>query len=69
MAGGLNQLTIREFERTVTESSFQFASLESVPIRKLRWLHNRLTREFTTAIVRCRLVKRAGAGKAFATTA
>ena len=61
VAGGLNQLTIREFERIVTESPFQFASLEPVPIRKLRWLHNRLTREFTTAVVRCRLAKRAGA--------
>ena len=62
VAGGLNQITIREFERIVSKSPFQFASLEPVPIRKLRWLHNRLTREFTTAVVRCRLVKRAGAG-------
>ena len=60
VAGGLNQLTIREFERIVAESPFQFATLEPVPIRKLRRLHNRLTREFTTSVVRCRLVKKAG---------
>jgi SAM-dependent methyltransferase len=57
-AGGLNQMTIRRFERLVAESPFRFSSLELPPIRKLRPLHNRLTREFTTAIVRCRLVKR-----------
>jgi SAM-dependent methyltransferase len=69
VAGGLNQMTIRRFERIVTESPFQFASLEPMPIRKLRWLHNRFTREFTTAVVRCRLVKRAGGGHALTATA
>jgi SAM-dependent methyltransferase len=57
-AGGLNQMTIRRFERIVGESPFEFAQLELVPIRKLKPLHNRLTREFTSAVVRCRLVKR-----------
>ncbi|HUB32539.1 MAG TPA: methyltransferase domain-containing protein [Bryobacteraceae bacterium] len=56
--GGLNQISIRKFERIVAGSPFQFASLEAVPIRKLRWFHNRFTREFTSAVVRCRLVKR-----------
>jgi 2-polyprenyl-3-methyl-5-hydroxy-6-metoxy-1,4-benzoquinol methylase len=60
VAGGLNQITIRKFERIVQESPFRLASLEPVPIRKLRWFHNRFTREFTTAVVRCRLIKRAG---------
>lgn len=58
VAGGLNQMTIARFEELIAHSPFQFASLELVPIRPLRRLHNRLTREFTTAIVRCRLVKR-----------
>ena len=62
VAGGLNQITIRRFENTVRDSPFQFVSLETVPIRKLRWFHNRFTREFTTAVVRCRLVKRAVSG-------
>jgi hypothetical protein len=30
------------------------------PIRKLKPLHNRLTREFTTSVIRCRLLKKAG---------
>jgi len=53
--GGLNQMTIRRFERIVGESDFDLESLEAVPIRRLAWLANSLTREFTTAVVRCRL--------------
>jgi SAM-dependent methyltransferase len=56
--GGLNQMTIRRFERLIRESEFRFSSFEPVPIRKLRALSNRMTREFTTAIVRCKLVPR-----------
>jgi SAM-dependent methyltransferase len=59
VAGGLNQMTVAKFEELIADSPLQVASLELVPIRKLRHFHNRLTREFTTAIVRCRLVKRA----------
>ena len=58
VAGGLNQMTIANFEALVARSPLQFAALELVPIRKLRRLHNRFTREFTTAVVRCRLVHR-----------
>ncbi len=56
--GGLNQMTIRRFEEIVRASPFYCAELEAVPIRKLRRLHSRMTREFTTAIVRCRLARR-----------
>jgi SAM-dependent methyltransferase len=56
--GGLNKMTIRRFERIVSESPFRFERLEAVPIRKLRPLANRFTREVTTAIVRCKLVPR-----------
>ena len=52
---GLNRLTIRRFEQVVAASPWRFAALEVVPIRRLRPLHNRLTREFTTSIVRCTL--------------
>ena len=55
--GGLNQMTVRKFEQLIKDSEFTLATLELVPIRKLRLVHNRLTREFTTATVRCRLVK------------
>ena len=58
VAGGLNQMTISKFEELIAGSPLQFASLELVPIKKLRHFHNRFTREFTTAVVRCRLVKR-----------
>ena len=58
VAGGLNQMTIEKFEELIAGSPLKFASLELVPIKKLRRFHNRFTREFTTAIVRCHLVKR-----------
>lgn len=56
IAGGLNQMTIRRFEGLIASSPFQCADLDLRPIRSLRLLHNRLTREFLTAVVRCRLV-------------
>jgi SAM-dependent methyltransferase len=55
---GLNQMTIRWFRRLVEGSPFRFQSFEAVPIRRLARFHNALTREFTSAIVRCVLVKR-----------
>lgn len=58
VAGGLNQMTIRRFERIVEQSPFRFGAFEAVPIRKLKPLANRLTREVTTSIVRCKLVPR-----------
>jgi SAM-dependent methyltransferase len=58
VAGGLNQMTIRRFERLVAASPLRFAEMEPVPIRRLRPVANRLTREWTTATVRCRLVRR-----------
>ncbi len=58
VAGGLNQMTIAGFKELVAGSPFKFAGLELAPIKKLRRIHNRFTREFTTAVVRCRLVKR-----------
>jgi len=57
VAGGLNQMTIARFERLVRRTKFSIEVLETVPIRMLELVHNRLTREFTTAVVRCKLVK------------
>lgn len=60
--GGLNQMTIGRFERLVEASPyFGLESMEAVPIGRLRPAHNRLTREFTTAIVRARLRRKDGA--------
>jgi len=56
VTGGLNKLTVRRFERIVAQSEFEFDSIEPVPIRKLKLLSNKLTREFTTAVVKCKLV-------------
>ncbi len=54
---GLNGMTITRFERLIAESPFDIDALEIVPIRRLRRLHNRLTRELFTSTVRCRLRK------------
>ncbi len=59
VAGGLNQMTIARFRRLVSQSPLKLTSLQTVPIRPLRVLHNRITREFTTSVVRCRMVLRA----------
>ncbi len=55
---GLNEMTIRRFIETVEQSPLSFDSIDLCPIRRLRHVHNRLTREFTTAVVQCRLVRR-----------
>ena len=55
---GLNKMTIGRFERLVAHSPFRFASYEPRPIRRVRWLHNRLTREFFTSTVRCTLARK-----------
>jgi SAM-dependent methyltransferase len=59
VAGGLNQMTIGKFERLIADGPLRCTGLELVPIRKLKPLHNRFTREFTTALVRCSLTKAA----------
>lgn len=51
-------MTIAKFEGFVARSPFKLSPLELVPITRLGSVHNRLTREFTTAIVRGCLVKR-----------
>ncbi|MFN2531067.1 MAG: class I SAM-dependent methyltransferase [Pyrinomonadaceae bacterium] len=56
--GGLNQMTIRRFEQIVADSDFRMEELELVPIRGRKWLRNRFTREFTTAVVRTILAPR-----------
>jgi len=58
VAGGLNQMTIARFEDLVAASPLALATMELVPMKKLRWLHNAFTREFTTTIVCCRLKKK-----------
>jgi SAM-dependent methyltransferase len=66
VAGGLNRMTIRKFRKIVQRSPFEENYIRTVPIRRLSALCNRLTREFTTSTVRCRLKKRGG--QTFSTT-
>jgi ubiquinone/menaquinone biosynthesis C-methylase UbiE len=56
LESGLNKMTVRRFERLIAGSPFRAENLEGVPIRKLRPIANRLTREFTTSVVRCHLI-------------
>jgi SAM-dependent methyltransferase len=56
--GGLNRMTVRRFERIVDSSPFRFAEFEARSIRRLKPLANRMTRELTTSIVRCKLVSK-----------
>lgn len=53
--GGLNQMTIRRFEKLIASSPFILEEINAIPIRKARMLHSRLTREFLTAVVKCKL--------------
>ena len=53
--GGLNGMTVRRFSRIVADSDYVVERFEAVPIRKLRLFVTRPTREFFTAIIRCRL--------------
>ena len=55
---GLNKMSIRRFIALVEASPLRFASFELLPIRPLRLIANRVTREFTTAAVRCVLEPR-----------
>jgi hypothetical protein len=55
---GLNKMTLRRFVKLVGASPLRFARFDLLPIRPLRLVANRLTREFTTAAVRCSLVPR-----------
>jgi SAM-dependent methyltransferase len=56
--GGLNQMTLRRFERLVADSPLQTVDFTAIPIRPVRLLHNRLTREFFTSMVRCKLMRK-----------
>ncbi len=56
--GGLNQMTIRRFEKLVRLSPFICRKMRMIPIRHVRWAHCRATRELFTSILQCELVLR-----------
>jgi hypothetical protein len=41
-------MTIRRFEQLARASPFTVEQIEPTPIRELRWLHGRWTREWTS---------------------
>jgi len=55
--GGLNKMTVGLFQKLVQASGFEIEKFESVPIKKLRWFSSPFTREFTTSVVRCMLIR------------
>lgn len=57
--GGLNQMTLRRFERLVADSPLRMTDYAVIPIRPLRLFHNRITREFLTSMIRCKLTANA----------
>lgn len=57
--GGLNCMTLRRFEEVVRRSDFRFEHFEAIPIKAARRFHGRLTREFLTSVVRCKLIAKA----------
>lgn len=57
VAGGMNQLSIKRMLGIIEASDLRVERLHLVPIRPLRWAHNRLTRELTTSVVQCILRK------------
>ena len=56
----LNRMTIHRFKRLIEASPLRLVSFCAVPIRGLRHFHNRLTQEFLTSVVQCRLEHRKG---------
>jgi hypothetical protein len=50
-------MTIAKFEKLVKQTPFVADVVETAPIRRLRFLHHRLAREFTASVVRCKLIK------------
>jgi SAM-dependent methyltransferase len=55
---GLNRMTVRRFIQLVEQSPLRLERFLARPIRPLRLIANRLTREFTTATVTATLVSR-----------
>lgn len=49
--GGLNKITIHDFERYVEESPLKIDSITCIPIKPAHLFHNKFTKEFLTSIV------------------
>lgn len=58
VAGGLNKMTIAQFEKLVAESPFEMIKLECIPLRNKAWLQALLGRELATGAVNAVLRKK-----------
>jgi SAM-dependent methyltransferase len=56
--GGLNQMTIRKFERIVDAGPCRIEWMDTVPIRGIQAFKHRSLREFGSSIVRCKMTIR-----------
>ncbi|MBK1674844.1 hypothetical protein CKO35_16430 [Ectothiorhodospira shaposhnikovii] len=54
--GGLNQMSIRKFEKIIRNSGFRVKSFETIPIRGISVFRYPVLREFGSSLVRCELV-------------
>ncbi len=57
VAGGLNQLSISDFEKIFQKSPFEVLEIDCKPIRGKKWLQRILGKEFTTSMVLAHLKK------------
>lgn len=57
--GGLNRMTIKDFENYVENSPFEILSMKFVPISGFSWFQKLLGREFFTSCIQATLIKRA----------
>lgn len=57
VAGGLNKLSIANFEKIFQHSPFEIVEMNCKPIRGKKWLQKMMGREFTTSMVLVRLRK------------
>jgi SAM-dependent methyltransferase len=56
--GGLNRMTIARFRKIISNSPFRIEWFRAMPIHRLRYLTNPITREFVTSSVQCKLILR-----------
>lgn len=65
--GGLNRMSIRRFERLVSESPLELDWVRLIPIRGIELLARHPFREMGTSLVACRLIRPDSAGRELAT--
>ena len=57
LGSGLNKMSIRRFSQLCEQSDLRAERITLIPIKRLRFLHTRLTQEWTTSVVHAVLQK------------